>query len=903
MMWKRKTTWTLIFYSFSISLAVAAVHRPVWVAHSGSSYVSRVDTESRKVTQHRVGALPFGVAVDRKGNLWVSLTGADAVAKVNPMGKLLGKYPVGAAPMGIVINRDDTVWVCHYGSKYVCRLDSKGKILGNFNADSAGRGMTADKYGNIWMAQLAANRLMKLDSEGNFLGFFPVERYPYGVAADAEGNIWAVNALADHVSKLNQRGRVIGHFKVGHYPRCVAVDGSGFIWVTNKLENTVSRLDSSGKLTGLFEDTGWPFGISVDFDGNIWTSNRKSYQITSLNPKGKITGIYDVGPKPYSVGDATGFALANFVLPAERNDKITDTPISQLGKRVDRFIDLAEKLETSVIFAPSADYVKTSRFVLEKIPDKVIYQHPPSKIMFENVPIYKNAVLEFGIALAPKAWHKNGDGVRFDVFVGHTGEKKKLVFSRHIAPNNIEAERKWLDYSLALQEYEGANVNIVFTTSPGPTGNNANDWAGWSYPRIISDGGRERVLPEKPFKNVIFVTVDSLRADMLECYGNMQIKTASICDVAQNGVKFERCYTQSTSSAGALSSIFTSLYPKDHGVYDHMTAISTQIETLAEVFQSNGFDTAAFTSRGLYNTDSGFSQGFSDFFQGPSTPPFRSNAAQVNKAVLPWIVAHSNKPFFLWIHYSDTLAPYAPPSSEDAARQLNKTLDETNENADRIINLYKDSVIFLDGRLGELLSKLEKLNIKKDTLLVFVSTHGESLDENGAHFTHPGMGEEIVKVPLLFSGPDKAVVTSPVESIDIYPTVLDIMGIDIPTNIRGRTLLPLVNGQAEDFSFNFTEHADNGYVSFRSNKVKFIRHRGNPDANPDNLHSEGSGTLYLIRESPHKPELITEKRPELVKIYNLLLDAWIEDKLPGERSPETIDNPERIKMIDASGKY
>jgi hypothetical protein len=114
----------------------------------------------------------------------------------------------------------------------------------------------------------------------------------------------------------------------------------------------------------------------------------------------------------------------------------------------------------------------------------VIFEHPNAEVIFTDVMIPKNAVLQVGIGIAPAVWDKSGDGVTFEITAVDEKSSRVLIFSRYIDPKNIPEDRKWVDTDVALDDFVGQKVSFVFTTGYGPRGNGDYDAAGWATPRI-----------------------------------------------------------------------------------------------------------------------------------------------------------------------------------------------------------------------------------------------------------------------------------------------------------------------------------------------------------------------------------------------------------------------------------
>ncbi len=301
---------------------------------------------------------------------------------------------------------------------------------------------------------------------------------------------------------------------------------------------------------------------------------------------------------------------------------------------------------------------------------------------------------------------------------------------------------------------------------------------------------------EAPRLNLLLVTFDTTRADHIGCYGNESIRTPAIDALAAEGVRFAHAVSAVPITTPSHSTIMTGKYPIAHGVRDNgMFVLSEDQLTLAEVLRQAGWATAAAVGSYPLTAKFGLDQGF-DFYDDHVTGNFENaqgtevvarnrlffderRAARVNEAVLPWLTEHAAEPFFLWVHYFDPHQPHEPPRPYD---QLYGT------------DLYDGEIAYSDEALGNLLRKLRELGVWDRTLVVFSADHGEGLNEH-RELTHSIQVYDTTQhVPLIVRLPDipparrGAVVDTRVGTVDIVPTVLELLGQAIPEGVQGRSL-------------------------------------------------------------------------------------------------------------------
>ncbi|MEN8182404.1 MAG: sulfatase, partial [Myxococcota bacterium] len=320
----------------------------------------------------------------------------------------------------------------------------------------------------------------------------------------------------------------------------------------------------------------------------------------------------------------------------------------------------------------------------------------------------------------------------------------------------------------------------------------------------------------QPVRHVVVVTVDTLRADHVGAYGG-SVATPAMDELARHGVLFEAAFTPTPSTAPAHVSLFSGLHPWNHGVLDNAVPFEAeQLPWLAARAREAGFATAAFVSSYILAPRWGFDHGFDTYHfeptrlasheRGTERFPFWNRGSETTRAALHWLEAHRDRPFFVWIHYFDPHSPYVPPPGYQRPRDEPVDLEgktvpaaaRTREGLAALIRGYRGDVAYSDAQLGALLDRLGRLGLRDDTVLVFTADHGEGLGDHGymAHAHH--LFEEQVRVPLMIAGPGLPRgrrLRGPAQLEDLMPTLLALMGIDVPESLDGVDLLPWVAGR------------------------------------------------------------------------------------------------------------
>src|SRR6185437_7692010 len=222
--------------------------------------------------------------------------------------------------------------------------------------------------------------------------------------------------------------------------------------------------------------------------------------------------------------------------------------------------------------------------------------------------------------------------------------------------------------------------------------------------------------------NVVFITLDTVRADHLHCYGNEKIKTPNIDSLAANGVLFDKAVTQAPLTLPSHASMFTGTNPNVHHVRDTGGFIlQPSSTTLATVLQKQGWNTAAFVSAFVFKKKIGFNQGFSVYDdQMPSGTNGESsirNAKDTVDHALTWLNAQSRQPFFVWLHFYDAHQPYVPPPAEFQRQYPG--------------NIYDAEIAFMDQQVGRFLDAVKQKSPAQKTLIILLADHGESLGDHG----------------------------------------------------------------------------------------------------------------------------------------------------------------------------
>lgn len=288
--------------------------------------------------------------------------------------------------------------------------------------------------------------------------------------------------------------------------------------------------------------------------------------------------------------------------------------------------------------------------------------------------------------------------------------------------------------------------------------------------------------------NVILVTVDTLRADKIGCYGNPSVRTPAMDALAAGGIRFENCISQTPLTLPAHTTILTGTLPPFHGVRDNGGfVVPTELVTMAETFKARGYDTAAFVAAYVLDSKWGLDQGFDTYFDKFDLSRFdRISLGEVQRPgnevideALGWLEKKKDGKFFAWIHLYDPHTPYTPPEPFQSEYRQNPYLGE---------------IAFTDSQIARLTDYIDGNGLRDDLFIVLAADHGESLGEHQESTHGFFVYQGAVHVPLIVSTPFAGLrgVTSgeTVGLVDIMPTVCEMAGLPVPAEVQGRSLVP-----------------------------------------------------------------------------------------------------------------
>lgn len=381
---------------------------------------------------------------------------------------------------------------------------------------------------------------------------------------------------------------------------------------------------------------------------------------------------------------------------------------------------------------------------------------------------------------------------------------------------------------------------------------------------------------------IVFISIDTLRADRLPAYGYAGTSTPHIDRLVQDGVLFERAYSQSPQTLPSHTSIFSGLLPFEHGVRDNIGfTVSDDYGLLQEALGAHGFETGGFVSAYVLRKQTGFSRGFTHYDDElPAASPdlplgqVQRRGEDTVAAAIRWLDARPSSRLFLFVHIYEPHRPYTPPE-----RFAGKAP-------------YDGEVEYSDFIIGRLLEHLRAKDLYDPATIVLFADHGEGLGDHGEDEHGMFLYRETIQIPLVVKLPHARGagrrVNDPVQQIDLLPTILDLAGLEAPDGLRGRSLravledtgtLPEAGMYAETLSpryhFGWSE-----LYALGDSRYRLIR--------------APRDELFDIVQDPGETTSIAGERPQVRDAMRRALDSMIAGA--GVDAPAAVPDEDRQKL-------
>jgi arylsulfatase A-like enzyme len=438
-----------------------------------------------------------------------------------------------------------------------------------------------------------------------------------------------------------------------------------------------------------------------------------------------------------------------------------------------------------------------------------------------------------------------------------------------------------------------------------------------------------RTAPPAARPNVLWITMDSFRADHLGCVSPGGARTPVLDELAAEGALFTQCVAQAPYTHISVPSMITAIYPYLLGIRQLGLDLDSAHVTLAEVLAKEGY----FTCGILEDWPPSYYQGFEKLHRGPS------GTRQKTQGCLQTLDELDDRPFFIWLYYWDPHAPYTPP--EEHMRMYDKDytllggirsygqdlrdatglyggsilllgrinrglITLTPEEQAHLIRLYDAEITFVDSEIGTVFDRLKELGLWDRTLIILSADHGEVFGEHGHYYHGHTLYEPQIRVPLIVKPPrsrGRGLTVAPaVRNMDIMPTVLDYCDVSDPAGIDGRSLRPLIEetgGMTRPTCLETHNLQPPGHqMGYRTEDHKLIYDLFNGQTELYDLRADPSEENDLM-EAPPSPELEARLKGEMLGRLKAgaLEDLALPEK-PAEIRPEIRDRLRALGYVE-----
>lgn len=464
---------------------------------------------------------------------------------------------------------------------------------------------------------------------------------------------------------------------------------------------------------------------------------------------------------------------------------------------------------------------------------------PPSRYRFD-LDYPEGTLLEFGTGIVREksseenpssSPEKKEEGVLFLITMEMKG-RKEIVYQKYM---KLDSSKKHVlsTHKLPLPHIS-QKIRLTFTTR-----GSQKAMGFWFNPVLYSS--------EKKGSPVILISLDTLRADHLGCYGYHRNTTPHTDSLSSQSALFSNVYATSPWTLPSHVSLLTSLFGVHHQVYKEDEKMDPSLITLADVLRQNSYFCSAFTGGGFVSALYGFSKGFDSYNQTTGGIWREDSAGSLGERVCRWLERNKEKKFFLFLHTYQPHNPYSSPTpyrnmflQEDAPWKSIDLLHYIGgkkgvfqplspEKRQNVIDLYDGEIRYTDEKLVHpVMEKLKELGLYEQSLIVLTSDHGEEFyDHQGWEHGHT-LYDELLKIPLIIKFPEGRFAGRKVDSIvrlvDIMPTVLDELGLDFPDyEMDGRSLIPFLEGTESGDRVFLADKAGNIVKSHIPQKISMNR--------------------------------------------------------------------------------
>jgi arylsulfatase A-like enzyme len=464
----------------------------------------------------------------------------------------------------------------------------------------------------------------------------------------------------------------------------------------------------------------------------------------------------------------------------------------------------------------------------------------------------------------------------FEVLVEVQGKSGTWTPVSRVAFDSTEVEHifEGIDLKVSLSRWAGKQVTLRLTAIEDDGNLLRKGFVYWVNPYVTS----RRSAPERP--NIILISIDTLRADHLSLYGYPRRTSPRLDELAKTGIVFNYAISHAPWTLPSHASLFTSLYAPQHQafLYGFKNLQNFEMEnrhlpdafvTLAERLQESGYITSGFAGGAWVSSIVSLDQGFDSWFESFE---LGRDISQVSE----WFDRHASASFFLFLHTFEVHDYYNKFSGRNDSdnqpaktfypqyrgKVLDREFDIVKYHGGKgleyddirfIKALYDEQILAVDEELGKLFEELTKRGLDKNTIVIWTSDHGEEFNEHGGIFHGHSLYDELVHVPLIIRYPkglpQGRTVNKLVRLIDIYPTIMELAGLQLPEGLEGLSLLPLIRGQENNKErVAFMEESNRLLSGVQTQTAKYIYRGGESKRHGGEVISSKHRRIFKIAE-------------------------------------------------------
>ncbi len=486
------------------------------------------------------------------------------------------------------------------------------------------------------------------------------------------------------------------------------------------------------------------------------------------------------------------------------------------------------------------------------------------------------------------------------------GQSPKVLFEKRLAPGGDDL-KIWREASVDLAPLAGRDLRLVLETSAVGDWDRSSGMPAFANPEVLEPA------PASEHPNVVLISIDTLRADHLSLYGYHR-RTSPRIDAwaARSAVQFENAVVSAPWTLPSHASMLSGLDADRHGAVNHGSPMPSDLRTLPEYLREAGYRTLAVTGGGWMRPDYGFARGVDLYrYWPPGVEKQDELELGVSKAE-EWLGRWGGQPLFLFMHTFEVHSPHrrrqpffgaltgsTDPDADSIITEksftapgdgflLRKSYFWHRKGADpqltpladheiqEVIDRYDSAIAYTDDRLGRLLEQLEELAPGRETLVIITSDHGDAFGEKGL-VSHGYLYDFNLLVPLIVALPGGEGagrrMAEQVRSVDIPPTVLDILGLPVPPGLDGRSLRGLLVGRGDEDereAWSYAASSNRGISVRLSNSKKYIlNHTPWPPL-------QGREEIYDLGDDPGEERDLAGTDPEVRQIRQRVVRRLIE---------------------------